>query len=85
MEFDIVLVLYNSGGWLRGCVEALGAVQYDKALLRLILVDNASTEDPAPLADALRAEFPGFGGFELVKNGANFGFGRAGFFLRKYA
>ncbi len=77
MEFDIVLVLYNSGGWLRGCVEALAAARYDPAKLRLVLVDNASGEDPAPLVNALRAEFSGFGGMELVKNGANFGFGRA--------
>ena len=44
MHYDIVMVTYNSEKWLRGCVEALAALEYEKAQLHLVFADNASQD-----------------------------------------
>ncbi len=77
MQYDVVLVTYNSEKWLRGCVAALAGARYPLEELRLIFCDNASTDGTRDALAALRAEYPGFGGFELVENEKNLGFGAA--------
>lgn len=77
MRYDIVLVLYNSAKWLPGCIAALAGARYNLAQLNIILVDNASTDNSVPLATELGGKYPGFGGYSVLLNGQNNGFGAA--------
>lgn len=77
MHYDIVMVTYNSEKWLRGCVEALAALEYEKVQLHLVFADNASQDGTLPLLEQLRAEHPEFGGFTIVRGAKNAGFGAA--------
>jgi GT2 family glycosyltransferase len=73
MSVDVVIVSYNSGDTLRGCVEPLAG----EPGINVIVVDNASPEDPlSTIADldvrTIRA--PRNGGFSYGCNlGANAG------------
>ena len=75
MRYDIVMVTYNSRRWLRNCVAALAALQYDLQQLHLIFADNASTDGTVAELEALRREYPVFGGFTVYSTGKNAGFG----------
>jgi len=75
MRYDIVLVSYNSVRWLEPCVQALSRLDYDLSQLNLVFVDNASTDDTVNRLHALKQQYPGFGGFEIVESGKNSGFG----------
>ena len=77
MRYDIVMVTYNSEKWLRGCVEALVALEYDKAQIHLVFADNASQDGTLALLERLRAQHPEFGGFTIVRGAKNAGFGAA--------
>ena len=77
MRYDIVMVTYNSKKWLSGCVRALAGAAYDLGQLHLIFSDNGSTDGTLETLDALAAEYPGFGGITVLKNGKNLGFGTA--------
>lgn len=77
MRYDIVMVTYNSEKWLRGCVEALAALEYEKAQIHLVFADNASQDGTLPLLERLRAQHPEFGGFTIVRGAKNAGFGAA--------
>lgn len=77
MQYDIVLVTYNSAKWLRGCVAALAGLRWPLAELRLIFCDNGSSDGTPDELRRLQREHPGFGGFEIVQNGKNRGFGTA--------
>lgn len=81
MSVDVVIVSYNSGDTLRGCVEPLAGVEG----VEVIVIDNASPEDPLPtIADlpvrTIRA--PRNGGFSYGCNlGAAAGSGEYVLFL----
>ncbi|MEG2661017.1 MAG: glycosyltransferase [Oscillospiraceae bacterium] len=77
MRYDIVLVTYNSINWLNGCVKAIANAKYDLARLNLIFVDNASCDDTVNMLHQLKLEHSGFGGFEIIQNRTNKGFGAA--------
>ncbi|MEG2404286.1 MAG: glycosyltransferase, partial [Oscillospiraceae bacterium] len=77
MRYDIVLVTYNSINWLNGCVKAIANAKYDLAQLNLIFVDNASCDDTVNMLHQLKLEHSGFGGFEIIQNRNNKGFGAA--------
>lgn len=77
MWYDIVLVLYNSAKWLPGCIKALAKVEYDIQKLNIILVDNGSTDSSVAVTQQLQQEYSGFGGFTLLENTKNTGFGAA--------
>ena len=62
-EVDIVIVTHNSADEISECVKALPAGA------RVIVVDNASSDGSADLAEAL--------GCEVLRNTDNHGFGRA--------
>ncbi|MDL2323561.1 glycosyltransferase [Ruminococcaceae bacterium OttesenSCG-928-A16] len=77
MRYDIVLVLYNSTGWLPGCIAALAGAQYNTSQLNIVLVDNASTDDTLKVAEELGQKYPVFGGYTIYQNKKNKGFGAA--------
>lgn len=77
VRYDIVLVLYNSAGWLLGCIEALAKAEYDTSLLNLILIDNASADNSVEIAQRLGEQYPVFGGYTVHKSPKNKGFGAA--------
>lgn len=77
MRFDVVLVLYNSEKWLPACVAALSRCTYNLKQINLILVDNASQDQSVALAGTLKGEYAIFGGFTLLQNAKNKGFGSA--------
>ncbi len=77
MQYDVVLVTYNSTKWLDACVAALAGVRYPLSALHLIFCDNASTDGTREALARLCAQYPGFGGFTVVENVQNLGFGTA--------
>ena len=85
MLYDVVVTTHNSEKWLEPCVAALKSVRYPLGRLRLIFCDNASTDGTRETLWRLRAENTRrgsdgretFGGFEVVENENNLGFGAA--------
>lgn len=75
MKYDIIIVSYNSTRWLPACVNALAAVEYDKKELNLIIVDNNSPDQSVQLIEELQKQYTCFGGFELLRQKKNLGFG----------
>lgn len=74
---DVSVVTYNSAGHLDRLVESLAAQDCGAGSLRLVFVDNASSDDTVERLRALRAARGGaFAGFEIVENRRNAGFGR---------
>ncbi len=69
-DVSIVIVNYNSSGWLQDC---LGSIRQNTTGIRyqLIVVDNASTRGSP---DAVVKDFPEL---ELIRNARNRGFARA--------
>ena len=76
MRYDIVIVSYNSGIWLPGCIGALAKLQYDLSQLHVIVVDNGSAPDCVRQLRQLQAEYTCFGAFTVHEAGKNMGFGR---------
>ena len=70
---DVVVVNYNAGRFLDACltsIENSAQVNGSAAVNRVLVVDNASTDD----SQAIVAKHPNV---ELQQTGANLGFGRA--------
>lgn len=66
---QIVIVNWNSGAWLGRCLASIAA-HGGEAVERVVVVDNGSTDDSLP------ADPPGLP-VEIIRTGANLGFGRA--------
>ncbi len=66
---DVLVLNYNGRQWLEGCFSSLRATDYPN--YRVVLVDNASTDDSVAYT---RAHFPEVAVFQT---GANAGFSRA--------
>lgn len=75
MRYDIITVTYNSQKWLDNFFASLEALNYDKSQLRLILVDNASSDETAARCRAYAAVST-LGEVKVLETGANLGFGR---------
>jgi GT2 family glycosyltransferase len=69
-ELSIVLVTYNSAGWIGRCLDSLSAA-LDGIQAEVIVVDNASRDGSA---DLVAARYPAV---TLVRNPSNMGFGAA--------
>lgn len=68
---DIVIVNYNTGSLLRECIASLAAARTSSPPFRVIVVDNASSDDSMAGIDAL------LDGIELLLNTHNGGFAAA--------
>lgn len=68
---DIVIVNYNTGALLRECVASLAAARASSPPFRLIVVDNASSDDSMAGIELL------YDGVERVLNAENRGFAAA--------
>ena len=77
VQYDVVMVTYNSAKWVPGCIQALAKVHSPLEDLHLIVVDNASTDDTLKQLTALRKTYLDFGGFTIEKSSRNKGFGAA--------
>ncbi len=76
MTFDVCFVTYNSEKWLRGCVAAFAALNYEKTSVRLYFADNSSSDGTVECLRKLQKEHEGvFGAFEVIETGENLGFG----------
>ena len=74
---DVSVVTYNSAAHIDRLVESLAAQDCGAGSLRLVFVDNASSDGTPERLHALRAARGGaFAGFEIVENRWNAGFGR---------
>ncbi len=69
-ELVIVIVNYNAGNYLLGCLKSLDKL-IDKIKLKIIVVDNASVDDSIKNA---KQEFPNI---EFILNQKNLGFAKA--------
>lgn len=76
MQYDVVMVTYNSEKWLPGCVQALARADYDLKRLHLIFVDNGSSDGTLVWLNRQREQSV-FGGFTVASNTKNTGFGAA--------
>ncbi|MEI6288634.1 MAG: glycosyltransferase family 2 protein [bacterium] len=74
----IVIVTYNSRHYLSDCLSSLEAQNYAKNLVRIILIDNNSTDSTL---EFVREKYPHF---KIIHNRKNIGFASAnnqGYFL----
>jgi len=69
---DIVTVSYNSSAYFSEYFEALKNLGYPGEMIRLILVDNGSSDGSADLLDRMRQDLPFTS--DLVRLGHNLGF-----------
>jgi len=69
VRLSVVIVNYNTGGYLRACLESI-TQKFDGTQYEVIVVDNASS-------DGSEAAAGGSPRTRLIKSGANIGFGRA--------
>jgi len=67
---SVVIVNYNSGGYLTACVRSLLNSTYRKK--ELIIIDNASNDDSVKRIEGLSSQIM------VLKNPVNLGFARAG-------
>lgn len=70
LPLRVVIVSWNCGPQLRGCLTALADAETDDLALDVVVVDNGSTDDSIELA---HGAYP----FRLIRNGRNEGFARA--------
>lgn len=53
-RYSIVVPTYRRPDLLDGCLEALAALDYDKAAMEVIVVDNGGAQNSAPAAERFR-------------------------------
>ncbi|MCC6992463.1 MAG: glycosyltransferase family 2 protein [Acidobacteria bacterium] len=70
-SLDIVIVNWNTGDALRACLQSIAEGAAGVTLARVVVVDNASTDDSMTRASAVRLPLT------VVGNDANRGFGAA--------
>lgn len=70
-SIDIIIVNWNTGGVLRACLQSIADGASGVALSRVVVVDNASTDNS--LATALTAPLA----VQVIRNDVNRGFGAA--------
>jgi len=69
---DIMAVSYNSHRWLEGFINSLARMDYPAESLRLIVVDNGSTDESVAFLKQAAAALPFE--VEIVETGMNLGF-----------
>lgn len=75
---DVSIVTYNSARFLRDLVRSLSVQDIGTARMRLIFVDNGSSDDTVEVLQSLKLEYQGvFAGFDVLRSAVNIGFGRA--------
>jgi len=67
-SIDVIIPNYNYGRYLRACVES--ALGQDIESLRVVVIDNASTDDSLPIARGLAARHAGV---EIIAHETNRG------------
>lgn len=74
MKFDIVFVTYNSTRHIDRCFKALEKLQTPLSEIKVIVVDNNSTDNTIQELEKFRSSgvFPHF---EIIQSGKNLGFG----------
>lgn len=75
MNFDIILVTYNSSRHIGRCFKALEQVEYPLENLHLIVVDNGSTDDTLHQLKTIH-DSRVFPHFKIIESKENLGFGR---------
>lgn len=78
VKFDIVIVTYNSEKWFPGFFEKLKEVDYSLSKLSFVFVDNASSDGTVKALKKYKSDLEGqLGGFQIVEQEKNLGFGKA--------
>src|SRR5688572_8079268 len=70
-RLDIIIVNWNTGEALRECIDSIARARDGVVIQRIVVVDNASSDDSLTLAA------DGLAVFELVPNDVNRGFAAA--------
>jgi len=73
MKYDIITVTYNSAKWLEKYFRSLEKLDYDKKEIRVVIVDNNSSDNTAQLCRQYGKTFSGE--VSVIESGANLGFG----------
>ena len=77
-RIDVSIVTYNSAGDVEKLVASLAAQTIDARRLRITFLDNHSSDDTTEVLAGLEARTGGvFGGWEVLRNPRNVGFGAA--------
>lgn len=76
INFDIVLISYNSEKWISSCLKSLEKIKYPLSNIHITIVDNNSTDNSTELIKGyLNRDLFGSYQFHLLDN--NLGFGKA--------
>ncbi|MFD2331432.1 glycosyltransferase family 2 protein [Cohnella sp. GCM10020058] len=76
MNFDVVIVTYNSSKWINLCLDSLLQSEYDSKSLFITVVDNRSSDDSKQLLSSYSRKNE-FGNFQCIFSESNLGFGKA--------
>ena len=71
LNFDLVLVTYNSAKWIDNCLNSL--LPHDKNIT-ITIVDNCSEDDTVERLERYQSRFSSF---KIIKSDSNLGFGAA--------
>ncbi|WP_426451091.1 glycosyltransferase [Paenibacillus sp. S-38] len=75
LNIDIIIVTYNSAKWIYKCLESIAFTRYNHKNIFLTIVDNDSCDDSIRIAEDFdKASI--FGGFNILKEKHNHGFGK---------
>ena len=86
VKFDIIIVTYNSEKWFPGFFEKLKEVDYSLSQLSFVFIDNASSDGTIKALKKYKSELEGqLGGFQIVEQEKNLGFGKANNIGAKHA
>lgn len=69
---DLMAVCFNSHRWLKGFIESLLRMDYPAGNLRLVVIDNGSTDESVPYLKQISTTLPFE--VEIVETGLNLGF-----------
>jgi GT2 family glycosyltransferase len=73
---DIIITTYNSTPFLRNLLDSIRDLDYPKRLLKIIAIDNDSTDDTTSILKSASKEKI-FAGFEVIESDKNLGYGKA--------
>lgn len=72
-DVAIIIVNYNGGDFLRGCLESIDANISEKITYEVLIVDNASTDDSIKLIQSSKFNIKNL---KIIKNDDNLGFSK---------
>jgi GT2 family glycosyltransferase len=78
VQFDIVMVTYNSQKWISNCFKSIAESSYELSEIAIFVVDNQSSDNTNNLLHEAKKNYEHlFREFQVIQSGCNLGFGKA--------